>query len=737
MAEPPPRRVLLVEDKFDGHYLYYVRLLALAALERGDEVVLRTRSGLPTTAEGRFYLADLASRIRIIETDDFRPEVVEAAARELGAHHTVVPDADLWLGPIAVRGGWRGPGLLELLVLRTSTQPRPVRGMQAIRTAAKRALMVRVALMPRVRVSVLKSSVWRGVSPLPVTRDPITVATTPKRTAALAKSWGLGDDRTWYAVLGNITDRKNLPMVAAALARVAASSPVGLLVAGKVEDGELERAAPGLDALRAAGEVVIVDRMLEEDELDAAVAAVDCLVVAHSNEGPSGLLAKAAAAGTRVLTAGARSLRADARRIPTIAAWVPLEVDALARGMRAVPGRPRPRPIVQPGTAAFTDALLGPSASSPGRVVWCSPSYGYDGDLMYFEPIFRGLAAQLPGMSIPVARDFPVARYPGLPLRPILEFVALPTPGGYASGVLVPTLGSLVRLARLRPQTLIAIEFTPLAVLGMLLVRVLPGKKRVLLLLESDPAFRGSGGSWLVLRIKRRIAGLATLVVANTTLARQYAIERLRVPRERVVDAMYLTSAPLGDAKPRKRARGEARSILFANSLVERKGAAQLLRAFAALPEQTRESARLDIVGDGPERAALEALAASLGLGDRVAFHGRLPYRELGEHYAGAWIVVAPSLADYRSLGAIEAAASGLPSVVSKRDGAHVELAAAGAVVIDPTDTDAFRSALESLLDDGAHAEQQKQAQARRDDYSVETVVDGLVSVILDDRRGG
>jgi glycosyltransferase involved in cell wall biosynthesis len=52
-------------------------------------------------------------------------------------------------------------------------------------------------------------------------------------------------------------------------------------------------------------------------------------------------------------------------------------------------------------------------------------------------------------------------------------------------------------------------------------------------------------------------------------------------------------------------------------ALREEKNVARLVRAFATLP-----SGRLVIVGDGPQRPALEALAGSLGVADRVQFAG-------------------------------------------------------------------------------------------------------------------
>lgn len=60
--------------------------------------------------------------------------------------------------------------------------------------------------------------------------------------------------------------------------------------------------------------------------------------------------------------------------------------------------------------------------------------------------------------------------------------------------------------------------------------------------------------------------------------------------------------------------------LIFVGRLVERKGVPVLLDAVALLRGDTRLSVR--IIGDGPERAALEARAAQLGLGERVTFEG-------------------------------------------------------------------------------------------------------------------
>ena len=115
-----------------------------------------------------------------------------------------------------------------------------------------------------------------------------------------------------------------------------------------------------LAPLRAGGITVrLVDRVLTDIELDSAVVAADCLVLAHSNEGPSGLVGKAAAAGTRVLAAGAASLKTAAAALPDTATWCPLTPSTLAQALTTCAGQPRPAPRAGLDTLAFADALLG------------------------------------------------------------------------------------------------------------------------------------------------------------------------------------------------------------------------------------------------------------------------------------------------------------------------------------------------------------------------------------------
>ena len=71
----------------------------------------------------------------------------------------------------------------------------------------------------------------------------------------------------------------------------------------------------------------------------------------------------------------------------------------------------------------------------------------------------------------------------------------------------------------------------------------------------------------------------------------------------------------------------------------------------------------LVLVGDGPERRAVEELAGSLGVGDAVAFAGER--RSLGDLFAHADLFLLPSEQESFGLAALESLASGVPVVAS------------------------------------------------------------------------
>jgi glycosyltransferase involved in cell wall biosynthesis len=109
--------------------------------------------------------------------------------------------------------------------------------------------------------------------------------------------------------------------------------------------------------------------------------------------------------------------------------------------------------------------------------------------------------------------------------------------------------------------------------------------------------------------------------------------------------------------------------FVYCGRLNPEKGVDLLLRAFARVLAQ-RPAARLRILGDGPRRAVLEALAADLRISHAVRFDGRASFAQVEAALRDAWALVAPSLwPEPLGLVAIEAITRGVPAITSASGG--------------------------------------------------------------------
>jgi len=167
----------------------------------------------------------------------------------------------------------------------------------------------------------------------------------------------------------------------------------------------------------------------------------------------------------------------------------------------------------------------------------------------------------------------------------------------------------------------------------------------------------------------------AGLVVTLGEVMREEIIGR-GIPAEKVVVVPNAVSAeflqPLPDGRPLRDSLGIAPAeftIGMVSSLFAYEGGANLLEAAAEL-RRRRVPARPLIVGDGPERGALERLATQLGLDGIAVFTGRVPMREVRQYHAILDVFVVPRTDDrvchlVTPLKPIEAMASGLAVVAS------------------------------------------------------------------------
>lgn len=152
----------------------------------------------------------------------------------------------------------------------------------------------------------------------------------------------------------------------------------------------------------------------------------------------------------------------------------------------------------------------------------------------------------------------------------------------------------------------------------------------------------------------------------------------------------------------------EPLTLGIVKSLAPKYGVDLLLRACAGLLEDPALRAlapRLLIVGDGPQRAALEALALELGLAASTSFVGAVPHADVPSWLARLDVYAAPSRLDSESFGVavIEASACGLPVVVSDAGGLpEVVRDGVTGIVVPRDDVPALQAALRRLLLDPA-----------------------------------
>lgn len=216
----------------------------------------------------------------------------------------------------------------------------------------------------------------------------------------------------------------------------------------------------------------------------------------------------------------------------------------------------------------------------------------------------------------------------------------------------------------------------------------------------------GRRGVWL-----RRLIERSTRSRTDRFIAVSEAVARALVadgvPRDRVIVAHNgvriadVQTGARGEMPPALRT-GPGPLVGCVARLEPVKGADVFVRA-AQVVAARRPDARFVLVGDGSQRAAIEALVSDLGMADRFALTGMLsPALPV---VAGLDVVAVPSRSEGQSILAVEAMALGKPVVASDVGGLPevVEDGVTG-LLVPAGDHAALASAIVSLLDDPARA---------------------------------
>lgn len=224
-----------------------------------------------------------------------------------------------------------------------------------------------------------------------------------------------------------------------------------------------------------------------------------------------------------------------------------------------------------------------------------------------------------------------------------------------------------------------------------LVVRALTGAPYVVTVHGADAyTLRGALGR----RLKRPVLRHAAAVLpVSDDIGRTLGLRDAPVLRMGV-DTREIRAA-VGERAP------EPGQLVCIGRLADKKGVDVLVDALERL-----DGVRLDVVGDGPDRAALEQRAARLGVADRVRFLGKQPKHEVLAALRRAWAVVIPSRVgaggDMEGTPVVlgEAMAAGVPVVASDLGGLG-ECVADGVdgLLVPPDDVDALATALTKVVD--------------------------------------
>jgi len=252
----------------------------------------------------------------------------------------------------------------------------------------------------------------------------------------------------------------------------------------------------------------------------------------------------------------------------------------------------------------------------------------------------------------------------------------------------------IVSLIEVRGCDLIYANWLGAGIVGALINR-LTGKPLVVSFRGDDGYLARDRRVWRVLTrwVTRRAGIVAPVSGELMRIMRELGVpdDKCHLPRFGVDTDMFHPSS-------RKQEPRDDVEVLFVGSLIDRKGLHDLLNALAD-PDFTR--VRLTVVGDGPNKERLKAMAQRLGLAERIEWMGIVPPAEVARLTRTCDILCLPSYMEGRPNVVNEAMASGVPVIVT-RIGGVPDMVKEGetALLFTPGDIEGLRQCLRPLVND-------------------------------------
>lgn len=194
----------------------------------------------------------------------------------------------------------------------------------------------------------------------------------------------------------------------------------------------------------------------------------------------------------------------------------------------------------------------------------------------------------------------------------------------------------------------------------------------------------------MIARLKEVILRLANCYAVSHALGQSFTNQTGWLP-----NPYDESTFGIGDSPQAER----AGDIIFVGRLVSDKGVSVLVEALSLLHAQGH-TAKLTIVGDGPDLPPLQSQVTRLGLESSVVFVGRLAGTKLAECMREHKLIAIPSIwREPFGLVALEGIASGCAVVASNVGGLPDAVGPCG-VLVPPGDANAWAEALGRMLAD-------------------------------------